>query len=178
MNKIGPPSSRERRLKRIPAILILGFLSYRLLSMYNFKAPKQLDRSTLDLRGVDGQPIDPNELLGKTLILNYWAPWCGPCRLEMPWLERLQTDHKTDVLVVGVVADSNEYSAAPQFMRLHGFDYVLAEESSGLRTQIGGVSVLPTTFYVTPSGAVIHTVTGMIPEMLMKRYTADAMRQK
>jgi cytochrome c biogenesis protein CcmG/thiol:disulfide interchange protein DsbE len=178
MNKSQSANARERWLKRIPAVLILAFLSYRFLSLQNFKAPKHLDRSRLVLKSLDGSPIDSKVFQGKALVLNYWAPWCAPCRIEMPWLGKLQNEHKNDLLVVGIVADSNEYSHAPQFMQQHGFQYALGQDSEGLHAQIGGVGALPTTFYVTRSGDVVHTVTGIIPEILMKRYAADAMQQK
>jgi thiol-disulfide isomerase/thioredoxin len=169
-------TSGSRWLKRTPAILILAFLSFRFFQLHNFKAPKHIDVAPLKLINLDGTPMDPGKLTGKAIVLNFWAPWCPPCRLETPWLQHLQDAHPADLVVVGVVADSEQYKQAQAFMSSRDITYPLARESPSIDNVIGAIAGLPTTLYISPSGRVVHTATGLIPETLMKHYANDAVR--
>ncbi len=165
-----------RSIRRIPAILILAFLSFRFFQLHRFKAPQEIHAASLQLVNLNGSAMDPSVLRGRAVILNYWAPWCPPCRLETPWLQKLQELHPERLVVVGVVADPGQYKEAQAFMRLRGITYPLARETSSLDSVVGAVAGLPTTFYISASGRVLHTTTGLTPEVLMKRYANDALR--
>lgn len=52
------------------------------------------------LRTLQGTPVHSDELAGRVLILNFWAPWCGPCKEETPFLERLRQKFPTDQLAI------------------------------------------------------------------------------
>jgi cytochrome c biogenesis protein CcmG/thiol:disulfide interchange protein DsbE len=170
------PSTLKRWLSRLPAILILAFISFRFLQLHRFNAPKQIQTSNLHLKNLDGSMINPSEFAGKAVVLNYWAPWCPPCRVETPWLQHLQELHPNDLVVVGVVADSEQYRQAATFMSSRGITYPLARETASLDQIVGTVAGLPTTFYISPSGKVVHTTSGLTPELLMKRYANDAVK--
>lgn len=166
----------SRWLKRMPAVLILAFLSFRFFQLHNFKAPKRIDVAQLRLINLDGTPMDSGKLAGKAIVLNFWAPWCPPCRLETPWLQHLQDAHRSDLVVVGVVADSDQYKQAQAFMSSRGITYPLARETPSITNVIGNTAGLPTTFYISSSGQVVHAATGLTPETLMKHYANDALR--
>jgi thiol-disulfide isomerase/thioredoxin len=165
-----------RWIKRIPALLILGFLSFRLFQIERFKAPKHVDLAALKIASLDGSPIPMNAIAGKAIVLNFWAPWCPPCRVETPWLQQLQATHPDNVLVIGVVADADQYVQAKSFMASRGVTYPLARETSSIDNAFGTITGLPTTLYIAPSGLVVHAVSGLIPKPLMTRYVDDALR--
>ena len=62
-----------------------------------------------------GEPVDLASLRGKVVIVNLWATWCAPCRLEMPSLERLAALHPKDLVVVAVSNDEKGWLAVRQF---------------------------------------------------------------
>lgn len=175
-NPLGSGASK-RWLRRLPAILILAFLSYRFFQLHNFKAPKQIQPSNLSLESLDGSAINPSTFSGKAVVLNYWAPWCPPCRLETPWLQHLQDLHPKDLVVIGVVADADQYKQAQTFMSSRGITYPLARETASLDHLVGTLTGLPTTFYIDPAGNVVHTTSGLTPEALMKHYADDAIKK-
>ncbi|MFP5203821.1 MAG: TlpA disulfide reductase family protein [Acidobacteriota bacterium] len=141
-------------------------------------APSTGNARSFTLTALDGSPIPPSAYRGKALVLNYWAPWCPPCRFEIPWLQKLQDKDRGKLVVVGVVADPSEYAHAATMMKGKGVTYLLARDSSSLIAAFGDPDALPTTFYISPSSHVVHSVTGVIPEYAMSRYAADAMEQK
>lgn len=128
----------------------------------------------LSLTALNGTPISNSELEGKAVVLNFWAPWCPPCRLEIPWLQQLQNRDAGKLVVVGVVADESQYQRAAAFMKAQGVDYLLARDTDSLAKSFGDPSSLPTTYYISPSGNVLHRVTGVVPEYIMRRYAHDA----
>jgi cytochrome c biogenesis protein CcmG/thiol:disulfide interchange protein DsbE len=141
-------------------------------------APSAANARAFTLTGIDGSPIAPSAYEGKAIVLNFWAPWCPPCRMEIPWLQKLQNQNRGKLVVVGVVADSNEYAHAVDLMRRKGITYLLAQDSPSLTAAFGNISALPTSYYISPSLHVVHSVTGFTPEYLMRRYAADAIGQK
>ena len=127
------------------------------------------------LTGLDGKPIAPVVYQGKAMVVNFWAPWCAPCRLEIPWLQKLQAENGGRLVVVGVVADAREYAHAEAMMRQKGVTYLLAQDSPELDRTFGSPAALPTSFYLTPSAHVAHTVSGIVPQYMMRKYADDAM---
>jgi thiol-disulfide isomerase/thioredoxin len=126
------------------------------------------------LIGLDGKPIHSSDLAGKAIVLNFWAPWCPPCKMEIPWLQSLQDADRGKLVVIGVVADPKEYDHAAAFMKAKDVNYLLVQDSDALESAFGSVGSLPTTFYITPTHHVVHTVSGLAPEYMMKRYAHDA----
>ena len=156
----------------IAALLLHRFVPVRAA------APSPANAVTFTLTGLDGATVSPGAYLGKAILLNFWAPWCPPCRLEIPWLEKLQHQNRGSLVVVGVVADPDQYAHAAAMMRQKGITYLLARDSPSLQRALGNPSSLPTSFYISRSSHVVHTVTGLVPEYTMRRYVADAIRQK
>jgi len=63
--------------------------------------PSAANARTFTLTGLDGNPISPSAYEGKAILLNFWAPWCPPCRMEIPWLQKLQNEDRGELVVVG-----------------------------------------------------------------------------
>jgi thiol-disulfide isomerase/thioredoxin len=125
------------------------------------------------LENLDGSPLPRQATEGKAVLVNFWAPWCGPCRAEMPWLERLQTEHP-EIAVIGVEDDPDEYRNAGILAAQTGIHYPLVRATRPVLSTFGHVVLLPTTLYISRSGKVLHTVNGVVPEALMIRYAQDA----
>ena len=134
--------------------------------------------AALDLRDLNGKPISLDRLRNKAIILNYWAPWCGPCQIETPWLAKIQQEHRASLTVIGILADDDSLTEAKMFMVSSGVNYPVARMNTSLHGAIGSVGALPTTFYISPSGKVLHTVSGMIPQALMQRYATASIESK
>lgn len=129
--------------------------------------------SEVALENLDGSLLSPQTTEGKAVLVNFWAPWCGPCRSEMPWLERLRTEYP-EIVVIGVEDDPDQYRNAGILAEQTGIHYPLVRASGSVRSTFGQVVLLPTTLYISRSGKVLHTLNGVVPEALMIRYAEDA----
>lgn len=167
------PSTREVWLKRLPAIAFVVIAAGFYLRTTAYIAPSQVQFSSLPLLNLDGSPLAPQATQGKAVILNFWAPWCGPCRAEIPWLQRLQAEH-SDLAVIGVEDDPDQYRNAGILAAQTGISYPLVQASEPVRATFGHVVMLPTTLYISRSGKVLQAVSGVIPEALMARYANEA----
>lgn len=164
---------RTRWPRRLLALLFLAAASYVFLRDQVYLAPKNVQLTALDLLNLDGLPVSAQTLQGKPIVLNFWAPWCAPCRLEIPWLQKLQHDHP-EIAVIGVEVDADQYEQAKRLVAQTGLTYLMVRPSDALRSKFGHVVGLPTTLYISASGNVVHPVSGVIPESVMAKYLHDA----
>lgn len=168
-------SSRQRWMKRLPPILLLAILPFLFFQRHVLNAPKRVELSKLKFVDLKGVPLPESIFRGKAIVLNYWAPWCGPCRIETPWLKKLQEAHRKDLVVIGVVADPGYYQQAADYMASKGVSYPLVRETSDVDTVFGNVTVFPTTFYISAKGQVAYAESGITPEPLMEHYANGAL---
>ncbi|HZQ42369.1 MAG TPA: TlpA disulfide reductase family protein [Acidobacteriaceae bacterium] len=172
-----PSVHNSKWVKRLPAIFFLGAISYLFFRNQVYAAPKAVRLDTLHLQRLDGTELDAADLKGKAVVLNFWAPWCPPCRLEMPWLQKLQTTHP-ELKVVGVEDDADEYGNAIDFAQRAGISFLLVRNNQFVDDEFGRLPGLPTTLYLSPSGRVVHTITGVVPEAVMEHLARDAERSR
>lgn len=172
---------RTRWIKTVLEWAVLALLAGLVLNRLLPKkptAPSAVNVKTFTLTGLDGRAIPPSTYEGKAILLNFWAPWCPPCRLEIPWLQKLQNANAGKLVIVGVVTDPDEYAHAAAMMQKKGVTYLLAQDSPSLQSAFGNPSGLPTSFYISPSSHIVHTVTGIVPEYVMHHYAEDAINQR
>jgi thiol-disulfide isomerase/thioredoxin len=113
---------------------------------------------------LEGQPIRLAELEGKVVLVNFWATWCGPCRMEIPELTELHRSYKDQGLVVlGLSLDGAPESYVRTEAKRMGADYpiVLLGEAGG--TEWGGIMAIPTSFLIDRRGRVVHALQGYTP---------------
>jgi len=115
-----------------------------------------------ELPAVGGSNLKLSDLRGKAVLLNFWATYCGPCKVEMPWFVELQKEYGPQGFqVVGVAMDDASTEDIEKFAKDLGVNYpiLLGKESVG--QSYGGVNVLPTTFFLDRSGKVIAREFGL-----------------
>lgn len=106
-------------------------------------------------------------LRGKTVLVNFWASWCGPCRDEMPALQALQTGRRADNLVVVAINWGEDADTARRFAVQLGLTYTIAldvDQAVGRRYL---TYALPVSYWIDRQGAVVDRVVGaMTPEVM------------
>jgi len=120
-----------------------------------------------DLPAAIGAPIRLSSYSGKVLVINLWATWCGPCRVEIPELVRLYREyHSKGVEVVGLSTENPEASAAAvsQFIKEYDIDYRVGWATPEVAiTLMQGRDAIPQSFVIAPSGRIIRRFVGFNP---------------
>ena len=117
--------------------------------------------SQVELPEVDGDMQALAQLRGKTLVLNFWATWCAPCREEMPALQRLsdQLDPQ-HYQVIGVTVD-RDLNLVREFMLKYQISFMqLSDSSMAVASDQLSIQAYPTTLIVGPQGRVDQVVVG------------------
>jgi thiol-disulfide isomerase/thioredoxin len=112
------------------------------------------------LTTVDGNAIDFSQLRGKVLVLNFWATWCGPCKEEMPALDRLSRRFDPRDVAILTITTEHERKSIQQFMKqLDSTLPVLLDEQRDLSLAFM-VRGLPTTVFIAKNGTVVGRAVG------------------
>ncbi len=116
-----------------------------------------------ELVSLDGQKVKLSDFRGKTVVLNFWATWCAPCKVEMPWFVDLQKHYASDGLaIVGVAMDDSDPQNIARFASEMGVNYPVLLGTNKVSDAYGDVEYLPTTFYINRNGRIVKKVAGLI----------------
>ena len=116
-----------------------------------------------ELTSLDGKRVRLSDFRGKAVLLNFWATWCSPCKVEMPWFVDLQKKYRNDgLVVVGVAMDDSEASKIAQFASEMGVNYPVLLGTDKIAEDYGNVEFLPTSFYIDREGKIVGKGTGLL----------------
>ena len=114
------------------------------------------------LQALDGKTVRLSEFKGKAVLVNFWATWCGPCKIETPWLVDFQNQYGGQGLqIVGVAMDDSGKDEIARFAKDMGMNYpvLLGKETVG--EAYGGVPALPESFFVGRDGKIVDKIMGI-----------------
>lgn len=114
------------------------------------------------LKDAEGKAVRLSDFRGKVVLLDFWATWCGPCQVEIPWFIEFQRKHKSDGLeVIGVSMDDDGWASVKPFLAEKHVNYrvLIGDEKTG--DQYGGVEALPTTFLIDRAGRIASVHVGL-----------------
>ncbi|MFZ1916334.1 MAG: TlpA disulfide reductase family protein [Terriglobales bacterium] len=115
-----------------------------------------------ELQAIDGSSLKLSHLKGKAVLLNFWATYCEPCKVEMPWFVELQKQYGSQGFqVVGVAMDDAATEDIAKFAKDMGVNYPILVGKEAVGDNYGGVHVLPTTFFLDRNGRVIAREFGL-----------------
>jgi peroxiredoxin len=101
----------------------------------------------------DGAKVKLADYHGKVVLLNFWATWCGPCQIEIPWFKEFEQQYKSKGFeVVGVSMDEDGWSAVKPYMAEHKLNYRILLGDDSVSQLYGGLDALPTTFIIDRDG--------------------------
>ena len=115
------------------------------------------------LSSVDGKTLKLSDFRGKAVLLNFWATWCEPCKVEMPWFVDLQKKYGPNGLqVLGVAMDDASPKDIADFARKMGVNYPIVIGKEAVGDEYGGIPYLPSSFYIDRDGKVVERVFGLV----------------
>lgn len=134
----------------------------RLFSALSIYRPaEQTDAPDFVLSDVEGRSVRLRELRGKLVLLNFWATWCAPCRIEMPSMERLyHTFKKAEFALLAVSIDRQGTQMVRPFVEELKLKFpILLDQTMEVSRQYG-LRGLPTTYLIDPEGRLIGAAVG------------------
>lgn len=148
----------QMRIYQIGLILLTGLFGCNQISKpISSDTGKSPDMAKVKLVALDGQPIQLEQYLGKTIFINFWATWCKPCVEEMPSIAKAKTI-LNDTNIVFLLASSESIEEIKTFSSNHNdkLNYVHLENGEALDIQ-----ALPTTFIINPKGRIVFSEMGL-----------------
>jgi thiol-disulfide isomerase/thioredoxin len=116
------------------------------------------------LKDVNGQVVDSAQFKGKVVVIDFWATWCGPCRMEIPGYAELQRKYGKDGLVIiGVSLDEGGPEVVKPFMAKFQINYPIVMGDDTVQAAFGGMEAIPTTFLIDREGRVRDRKQGAEP---------------
>jgi thiol-disulfide isomerase/thioredoxin len=124
------------------------------------------------LKDLEGHDESLGQFKGKTVLVNFWATWCGPCRIEIPWLMALQEKYGPQgFTVLGVAIDEEGKSAIVPFIQKERFklgtksqpvNYPILIGNDDVAEKFGGLVGLPATILISQDGRQVKRIDGLL----------------
>ncbi len=126
------------------------------------------------LSDVDGNTVTLDELSGRPIVVNFWASWCGPCRIEFPHLQEAANQYGDDVVFLAVNQQEDIETVTDFFLELGLTLPVVLDSNAEVAQQYAVGRTLPTTFFINPEGDVAAVHRGPMTFGQIEGYISDA----
>jgi cytochrome c biogenesis protein CcmG/thiol:disulfide interchange protein DsbE len=137
------------------------------------------DAPDITLKDLQGSDVSLAQLRGKVVVVNFWATWCGPCRIEMPWFIEFHEKYGPQGLaILGVAMDEEGRQVVAPFIEKEEFEvdgrkakvnYTIVLGSDAVAQQFGGLIGLPTTLVISREGKITKRFIGLVNHELIQK---------
>jgi peroxiredoxin len=127
------------------------------------KTPSLIGKSApiFSVVSLDGRKVSLADYRGKAVVINFWATWCGNCKLEMPWLARLREKYAGQGFeVLGIVTDNAPTEKINALVEMYSLKYPILECNHATAQAYGGLHDLPQSFFIDRRGKVVAQMDG------------------
>jgi thiol-disulfide isomerase/thioredoxin len=138
-------------------------------------------------KDLNGSSLPLESLKGKVVLVNFWATWCEPCKIEIPWMIEFQQKYSgRGFTVVGVAMDEEGKSAVAPFVQKQQFDvngakmtmnYPIVLGNDDVAEKFGGLFGYPTSWLISRDGKVVKKIIGIVNESDLEKEIQDLLQQ-
>jgi thiol-disulfide isomerase/thioredoxin len=123
-------------------------------------------------KDLDGKEIPLESYRGKVVLVNFWATWCEPCQVEIPWLIEMQQKYSSKgFTILGVDADEEDNKEVSAYLAKERFEvngqklpinYPILRGNDAVADKFGGLLGYPTSFLISRDGKIVKKVQGLV----------------
>ena len=119
--------------------------------------------ANFSLPDANGVPVALAGYRGRVVLLNFWATWCGPCKIEIPWFIEFNKSYRDrGFAVLGVSLDDDGWKSVKQYVTEKKMDYPVMVGNDQVSRSYGGIDSLPTTFIIDRDGGIAFVHMGLV----------------
>ena len=160
------------KLNRLQVLILLTVLAVivilaRYTSTSNSSVENVRPAPQFSLANLDGKNVSLKDFADKVMVVDFWATWCGPCREEIPHLNKLYENYRgKGLVVVGISMDAEGPEVVKQFAKELRMEYPVVMGDENVQQDFGGIVGLPTTFIIDRKGNIVKKYTGYQPAIM------------
>jgi thiol-disulfide isomerase/thioredoxin len=167
---VPPPQGSGRNPLALVVVAVVAaamlYFGFHMARRAGSEPPQLVGKSSVapdfTLQTLDGKDMKLSDLRGKAVLLNFWATWCGPCKIETPWLVQLQNQYGAQGLqVIGVAMDDSGKEDIAKFAKDMGVNYPVLLGKEAVGDAYGGVPALPESFFIGRNGKIVDRIIGL-----------------
>ena len=123
---------------------------------------KRKTAPNFELKDVNGKTVQLADFKGKVVLLDFWATWCGPCQIEIPWFVDFERKYRDQgFVVIGVAMDDEGWTVVKPFIEQMKVNYRVVVGNDHVADLYGGIDALPTTLIIDRDGRVASVHLGL-----------------
>jgi len=124
---------------------------------------KRQQAPNFKLKDASGDVVNLADYRGKVVLVNFWATWCGPCEVEIPWFVEFEQKYKDQgFAVLGISMDDDGWKAVRPYIASHKINYRVMIGSEVVSQQFGDIDSLPTSFILDRQGRIATNHVGLV----------------
>ena len=125
-----------------------------------------------ELTSLDGKPVKLSDYRGQAVLVNFWATWCGPCKIEIPWFVDLQKQYGPQGFQVIGISMDDDAGPVKKFYEEFKIDYPVAVGDDKLADKFGGILGLPVNFVIDRDGHIVKKFLGATEASVIEKEVA------
>jgi peroxiredoxin len=130
------------------------------------------------LPSLQGSPVHLASFRGKVVLVNFWATWCGGCKVEMPWLAELdRRDRSHGLEIIGVSMDDAPNGVVARFVKSKNVRYTIVRGDDAVARSYWSVQQMPQTFVIDREGKIVEHFVGLPEKAELQRTVARLLRR-
>lgn len=152
-------------MNKIPKIILLLVLALVILATGCTETGAAVgDRAPdFQLQDLEGNEVSLSSLRGNPILLNFWATWCPPCRLEMPFIQEVYQEWTDKGLVILAIDMGESTATVREFMQNNNYTIPVLLDTRRVVSQKYNVTAIPTTFFIDRNGVIQDKLIGPFP---------------